>query len=62
MFKCKSCGTEYQNEESFMPSSDGAALDTCCAFDGNEMRATCPKCGGMIYPIEDVRHEEIMAA
>lgn len=59
MYKCKSCNKEYENEECFSLNPEDADDET--VFDGEEMRGTCPACGGLVYPVEEESPAELVA-
>ena len=52
MFKCDNCGEEYETRECFALSSEGMDDGDFMVFDGERMRDTCPKCGGLIYSLD----------
>ena len=51
MFKCDECGEEYETRESFTLSEEDG--EEFMVFDGERMRDTCPKCGGLIYSLDE---------
>ena len=53
MFKCGNCGEEYEGREDFSLSEAGKDGEDFRVFDGECMRDTCPKCGGLIYSLDE---------
>lgn len=61
MFKCVSCGKEYEFEQCFALVSNDPS-DDVQVFDGKKMRSVCPMCGGMIHRVEDETAAEMPLA
>lgn len=53
MFRCETCGEEYETRESFALSETGTDGEEFMVFDGEHMRDTCPMCGGLIYSMDE---------